>query len=366
MKITRVAAHLIRIPLGTPYVLSRGALTDFTNVVTEIETDAGVVGFGEAVPISLRGDAARMRAEIETRLAPAIVGEDPRPVEALVDRLLSITEDVAAVAALDLALWDVLGKSADLPVYALFGGPCQTRIAVDYTLSIDTPHAMAETAVRMMALGHDGFVVKVACRSIEQDVDRVRAVRAAIPDEAGLRVDCNGGYDRRDAIRFIERLAGIDVEFVEQPVAREDLEGSAACRGRGVAIAADESLCTPMDALALVRSGACDVMNVKVPKAGGLVQARRIAAIATAAGLPLVVGGGLSFGISRFASRHLAASCGAARGIRHEGPGPPSQDLTDDITQPPPPFPVAGTVALPEGPGLGFAIDRERLARYAI
>jgi L-alanine-DL-glutamate epimerase-like enolase superfamily enzyme len=160
---------------------------------------------------------------------------------------------------------------------------------------------------------------------------------ALASDQAALRLAAVASMTRR--------LGGLDVEFVEQPVAAADIEGMARCRAAGIPIAADESLNTPADALALVKSGACDVLNVKVTKCGGLAQARRIAAIAAAAGLPLIVGGGLSFGISRFASQHLAASCAAARDRRHEGPGPASQALVDDITIPVPPGPTAGSVA---------------------
>jgi L-alanine-DL-glutamate epimerase-like enolase superfamily enzyme len=138
----------------------------------------------------------------------------------------------------------------------------------------------------------------------------------------------------------------------------------------GVAIAADESLSTPADALALVRAGACDVMNVKVPKAGGLLQAKRIAGIAAAAGLPLVVGGGLTYGPSRYASQHLAASSSAAQGRCHQGPGPASQALIDDITDPRLTRAIvtahAGHVPVPRAPGLGFAMMAEKLAHYRV
>jgi len=365
VRITRIQARLIRIPLRVPYVMSRGTVTAFTNVVALIETDDGLVGWGEAMPASLLGDAARMQAEVAERLAPSLVGEDPLEVDALVDRAIGATTDVAAVAALDLALWDLLGKSSGLPVHALLGAKVQARIPVDFTLGADRPEAMAATALRMAQQGHRGFVVKLLCRSLEEDVARVRAIRAALPD-ADLRADCNGGYGRDDAVAFIHAVADLGLDLVEQPVARSDLAGLAACRGRGVAIAADESLSTPADALALVRANACDVLNVKVPKAGGLRQARRIAAIAAEAGLPLVVGGGLSFGISRFASRHLAASATAAVGIRHEGPGPASQELADDITIPPPSPPVDGYVDVPNLPGLGFDVAEDRLARHAV
>jgi L-alanine-DL-glutamate epimerase-like enolase superfamily enzyme len=365
MKIVAVTAELLTIPLLQPYVLSRGVVRAFSNVVVSIETDVGVTGYGEAVPISVSGNARHLRGLVERTFAPLLIGRDPGPVEAIVDSLIAVAgTDLAAVAAVDLALWDILGKTVRMPVYAIFGGPCQDRIAVDFTIGADAPAAMAAKGADVTKLAFRGVVVKVTGRSVDEDVARVAAVRGALPD-AGVRVDCNGVYSREDALVFLRRVRDLAVEFVEQPVAAADFEGMARCRAVGIPIAADESLDTPASALALVRAGACDVMNAKVSKCGGLAQARRIAAIAQAAGLPLVIGGSLAFGISRFASQHLAASCSAACGRRHEGPGPASQGLIEDITIPAPPWPTDGLIGLPEGQGLGFALHSDRLRRYA-
>ena len=371
MKISSITTSLVRIALSSPYVISRGMLEAFTNVVVEITTDEGISGFGEAVPVSLLGDPVRFKAVIDERLAPALIGRDPADIEAIVDLCLSRCDGViAAVAGIDLALWDLLGKALKVPVSTLLGGQCQSNILVDYTMSVDSPVAMAQRAREVSAAGFRGVVVKTDCKSIDVDVERVRLVRAALPQGSSMRVDCNGGYARESAFAFIDRIAGMGVEFVEQPVAAADLEGLRQCRGRGIAIAADESLSTPQDALRLVAAEACDVLNVKVPKAGGLLQSKLVAAIAAAANLPLVVGGGLTFGISRFASQHLAASSNQACGHCHEGPGPASQSLTDDVTtqrvtrqnvtQ------NAGYVIASPRAGLGFEIDRACLARYTI
>ncbi|WP_431285203.1 mandelate racemase/muconate lactonizing enzyme family protein [Humitalea sp. 24SJ18S-53] len=371
MRITAVRAWLLDIPLATPFVISRGAVHSFRNLVVEIETDDGILGYGEAVPVSLRGDPMRYLRAVEQDFAPRLLGRDPGDIEAIMDRLLQMEGEgiTAAAAGVDLALWDILGKRLDVPAYALLGGLCQDGALVDYTISVAHPAVMADAARDASMAGFTGVVVKVACRDIATDVACTRAVRAVLPDSATLRVDCNGGHDRDGALAFIRALDGIDVEFVEQPVAAADIEGLALCRGHGMRIAADESLNTPADALRLVAAGACDVLNVKVPKAGGLLQSKRVAAIAAAAGLPLVVGGGLSYGISRFASQHLAVSSTAACGVCHEGPGPASQSLTDDITLPvvtrAPLLAHGGRMPVPAAPGLGFAVDRAKLSHYA-
>jgi len=371
MKIISITTSLVRIALSSPYVISRGMLDAFNNVVVEIKTDEGISGFGEAVPVSLLGDPVRFKAVIEERLTPHLIGRDPADIEALVDLcLLHCDGVIAAVAGVDLALWDVLGKALKVPVSTLLGGQCQREILVDYTMSVDTPVAMAQRAREVSAAGFRGVVVKTDCKSIDIDVERVRQVRAALPPASTMRVDCNGGYSRESAFAFIERIADLGVEFVEQPVTAADLEGLKQCRGRGIRIAADEALSTPQDALRLVSAEACDVLNVKVPKAGGLLQSKRVAAIAAAANLPLVVGGGLTFGISRFASQHLAASSSQACGHCHEGPGPASQSLTDDVTS----QRVTrqdvtlngGFVIASRDAGLGFDIDRRLLAAYTV
>ncbi|WP_347555060.1 enolase C-terminal domain-like protein [Robbsia sp. KACC 23696] len=377
MKIVSVLAHLVRIPLASPYVISRGMLDAFTNVVTEMRTDEGLIGYGEAVPVSLIGDPVQFKSVIDTRLAPRVIGRDPADIESIVDDCLVACDGVvAAVAGIDLALWDLVGQALRVPVSTLLGGggldssAARPGVLVDYTMSVDTPEAMAHRAREVSAFGFPGVVVKVDCKSIDVDVARVRAVRDALPQTSTMRVDCNGGYTPEQAFAFIDRIAGMQVEFIEQPVHASDLAGLKACRGRGLRVAADESLSTPLDALRLVSADACDVLNVKVPKAGGLLQSKRIAAIASAASLPLVVGGGLTFGISRFASQHLAASCTSTVGHCHEGPGPASQALIDDLTTPRVTRQQvgdhAGRVPVSTLPGLGCAVDPQKIAHYRI
>lgn len=371
MKIASARVQRVTIPLQRPYVISRGALDAFTNIVLTLRTHDGVEGYGEAVPVSIVGDPAKFERILQERLAPAVIGRDAADIEAIVaDLLLRCDGEIAAVAAIDLALWDIAGKIAGRSVGALLElGPVGRNVKIDFTLGAESPGAMAERARAMTAQGYGGVVVKVTCRDMAEDLDRIRAVKAAIPASAGLRVDCNSGYTRDDARRFLKAVDGWGIEFVEQPVAAADLDGMSLCRNLGTAIAADESLNTPQDAKNLIAARACDVLNVKVTKAGGLCQARRVARLAEEAGLPLVVGGGLTFGISRFASQHLASTASAAQGLCHQGPGPASQGLCDDITDP---FLTPATLAAspgglipPSRPGLGFVLRQDKLVRYA-
>jgi muconate cycloisomerase len=183
-------------------------------------------------------------------------------------------------------------------------------------------------------------------------------------------VDCNGCYSRDEAVGFLKDISEMDIEFVEQPVAAEDVDGLKACREVGIPIAVDESLKTLQNALLLISNRACDLMNIKVANVGGLVLAKRMAAIASAAGLHVVVGGRTSLELLRCASRHFAASTPGTLGRKHEGPGPASQALSDDVvaerTTPQAAAQAGGHVRVERSPGLGVDVVWEKVERYAV
>ena len=373
MLIKEIEAVPVKVPLDTPYVYARGRMTAFETVIVRLLTDDGIVGYGESAPLfrSPSGDARSVAQTINGPVAQNLLGCDPFDVEVIVERVLEVSQDnLDVVAGVDLALWDTMGKSLDQPVYRLLGGLCQDPIAVDYTISASEPNTMADIASRVHSEGFQGVVVKVTGKSIEEDVDRVRSVREALPSNCTVRVDCNGVYSRDDALKFLKEIVRLDVEFVEQPVPADDIEGLKRCRNVGIPISVDESLKTLRNALTLVSQEACDIMNVKVPNVGGLLLAKRIAAIASAAGLPVVVGGRTALELSRCASRHFAASTCAARGRKHEGPGPASQALSDDVVAQRTTREMAGRagghVKVEKSPGLGIEVVWDKVQRYAV
>lgn len=378
MIVSSAGVHLLHVPLSAPYQISRGSLGSFDNVVLRLDCQSGLSGWGEAVPVSLTEDPQDFARLLRDRLLPAIIGtdigdlvRDPATViGAVVDHLLPLAgKDAAVVAAVDQALWDIAGRASDRSVGALIGAAPGVRTWIDYTMgamAVDRTGAGARDAIDR---GYAGVVVKITCTDPQADLERVRATcRALKGRDVSIRVDANGGFGRDAARRFLDAIRGLPVAFVEQPVAADDIEGMRLCRESGVPVAADESLKLPSDAERLVAGRACDVLNVKVTKAGGITQSLRVARIAADAGLPLVIGGGLTYGISRFASRHIAAAAAAAQGICHQGPGPASQALTGDITIPrPSPAEIAvtgGYVVAPDAPGMGCEIDPVALDRY--
>lgn len=372
MRITSVTAVHVSIPLAVPYIFARGIMESFDNVVVRIETDEGIVGYGESAPLfrSATGDSAYVAEKIG-HLGQGLIGRDPFDVEAIITSALhGADQNVDCVAGIDVALWDLMGKALQQPVYRLMGGLCQESISVDFTVSSDAPDVMVQKSLRIIEMGFQGVVVKVTGKSVDLAIQQVLEVRQALPDQCTVRVDCNGGFMRDDAMAFLRGIADNNIELVEQPLPAEDLEGSRLCREIGVPISLDESLITLADAIAIVRNDACDIMNIKIPRVGGFLLAKKMAAIADAAGLPIICGGRTALEISRAASRHFAASAMGATGRAHEGPGPASQELRDDVvtkrTSRDETGAAGGFVQVEKGPGLGIEIAWDKVEKYAV
>jgi muconate cycloisomerase len=264
-----------------------------------------------------------------------------------------------------MALWDIFGKSVGLPVYRLLGGPVREEITTKWSVSGLEPARAAEIASWAISEGFHTVKVKVGIEP-GADLARVKAVRNAVAGDTRVGVDANGGWSRAAALSTVERLKEYDIFFVEQPLAASDIPGMAQIRRRtGLPVIADESVYTPQDALRLVRADAADVFSVYVGKAGGIGPARRIVAIAEAAGVACTIGSNLEMGVGTAAMIHLAM---AARGVRSEdfpcdiiGPLYYEDDLLVE------PLPVGKGKARPlERPGLGVELDEKKIERYRV
>jgi L-alanine-DL-glutamate epimerase-like enolase superfamily enzyme len=368
MKIEKVEAVAVSVPLTRPYHIARGIMHAFPSVIVRITTDDGLVGYGESVPLSVVGDVAPIAARINTVAADVLRNRSPFDIEdALADVLSAVEHDLDILGGIDLALWDLMGKALKMPVYKLMGGACNTPILVDYTLGSLDAGPMADQAQQMVDSGYTGLVVK-ATGDIEKDIQKTRAIRERVGRGIKLRIDCNTGFKLESALRFLEGVKRFDIEFVEQPIAADNLIGLRKCREVGIPISVDESLNTRTEAMALISEKACDVFNIKVPKVGGLTLAKKIAAIGEAAGMPIVVGGRTTLELSRYASRHFAASTPGTKGRAHEGPGPASQALADDITTVRSTYDTikryGSRIPVETGPGLGAEVVWEKVEQY--
>lgn len=328
MKITEVAARPVRLPIPYPLYPGEGAGTRiewgkrsrFTPlrptpmleyVLVSIGTDNGVEGWGEAqADIGFFGETVeQVAAAVADYLGPQLIGKDPLDREYL-HTVIGYRGNGCARSGIDMALHDLAGKVMGVPVSVLLGGRRRTRVPVAIEVAGGTPDAMARACVDLMALGVRAFKPKVG-GDPAADADRLRAIREAVGLGVSLRADANQGFSPKEAIRFC-RLCdrhAVGLELLEQPVAVHDLPGMALVR-RSVdtLIEADESCFTPQDALAIIRHEAADVLNVKLGKAGGFTGARKVAALAEAAGLGCVLGTGFGLGLEIAAKAHLFAA----------------------------------------------------------
>lgn len=375
MKITKIETKIVKIPLERPYVWSLGTGSAFSNVLVLIHADDGVIGIGESAYVvgPVREETPEgTKQVIDNYFAPKLIGEDPFDIELIHEKMSSVLPgNLVARAGIDLALWDVMGKSLNLPVYKLLGGNYETRIPVTYTLSIDTPKRMAEQAKFRVDQGYKTVVVKIG-HNPEEDIERLRLVREAVGPDIKIRLDANCAYRPDQAIRIIRKMERYDPEFVEEPVKRWDLDGMAeVARAIDTPISSDESNNTLESVLKVIDKEAADIINIKISKNGGLLYCKKIAAVAEAKDVPCLVGGDNTYEVTRQASRHFATSTPQVqRGYGSEGCGPASQSKIDDVTKVVVTYDdvsrLNGYVVVSPGPGLGVEIDEGKVRKYTV
>ncbi|MCU1536841.1 MAG: dipeptide epimerase [Humibacillus sp.] len=299
--VERVETWSTTVPLHTPFVtaLRRTETTD-TVVVTVTDSD-GRVGWGEAPQVwQVTGESlAGATACVESMLAPAVLGhpladrDDLAAAAARVQR--AVARNFGARAAVDAALRDLVAQAEGISVAALLAGRTHgipERLATDVTLSAGSVADLADSARARVTAGFTTLKMKVGTDAAG-DVQRVAAVRKAVGPAVTLRLDANQGWTREEAVVVIRALedADLGVEFVEQPVAADDVEGLAWVRERvGLPIMADESCYGPYDLERIIRLGAADLVNVKLAKCGSLTVGRDLLRRAEEAGLGTIVG----------------------------------------------------------------------------
>jgi L-alanine-DL-glutamate epimerase-like enolase superfamily enzyme len=376
MKITRVETKILEIPVRSPYVFSHGVLKAFSNVLVWVYTDQGITGVGESSFVPGGGVSEETpescKPLIDQYLAPTLMGEDPFDLESIHMKMDAVVpRNLIAKCGIDLALWDIMGKATQEPAYKLLGGQFQAKILCTYTLSIDTPERMAEQAQFRKSQGYRTLVIKIG-REPLTDIERLKQVRQAVSDDIHLRLDANEAYWPDQAIQIIRQMEKYHPEFVEEPVKRWDLEGMAkVAQAVDTPISSDESNTSLESVMKLIQRKAADIINIKISKNGGLYRSKKIAAIAEAAGIPIIVGGANTYEVGRQACRHFAVSTAQAQmGMGSEGCAPASQSKIDDVTRSVLTYEDVsqgkGYVEVIPGPGLGAELDEEKVRKYAL
>ncbi|MBI4840170.1 MAG: mandelate racemase/muconate lactonizing enzyme family protein [candidate division NC10 bacterium] len=381
MKITEVKSYALRSPLDQPFAFSQGWVRQRSATLVEVVTDEGIVGWGEAFAQGLEPPEIA-RAVIESALQPLVIGADPLDTEVLWHRMYHQTRDygrkgsvVAAISAIDIALWDIAGKVRGVPTYRLLGGAFRTRVQAYATgfyriRGQGEASRLGEEAVRHYEAGLTAMKVKLGY-GVDDDIAVMGEVTRALGERSvTLMVDTNHAYGVAEAIRLGRALEPYHLRWYEEPVVPEDIAGYREVRqALSIPIAGGENEHTLFGFRELLGQRAVDIAQPDIGSAGGFTACRHILALAQAHGVqvnPHVWGSA----IAQAASLQLIAaipvahhSVFAAEPIFEydRSAHPFRQHLVEHPIQH-----VNGWLEIPSGPGLGVTVDRSVIDRYRV
>ena len=368
LAIQAIRTTIVDVPTVRRHKLSQTSVTAQSYVIVELRLANGAVGIGEASTLGgprwSEESVEAIKANIDTYLAPALQGISADRFEvagAAMDA--AAKRNNAAKAAIETAMFDAVGRTLGVPAALLLGGVVRDRVPVLWTLASGDPGQEIEEAEKKLAARlHNTFKIKIGAMTPQDDLARLRRLAGALEGRASLIVDANQAWDETTAVRCLPVLAELGVKLVEQPLPAWDIAGMARVRARSaVPLMADECVFSPQEMLIVAAAGAADVISLKLVKHGGMLNLRKVAAVAEAAGIGLY--GGCLLESSVGAAAHLQAFAGLrelAWGCEHFGP----QILTDDLVTEPLHF-ADFHIHLPSGPGIGVTLDQDKLRRYA-
>ena len=312
MKISRIQLAMLRVPLKTPFKTALRTVEAVEDVVVIITTDTGHVGYGEAPATAvITGDTHGSIIEAIRRvIGPRIIGQEVANLNRLT-RLVqgALENNFSAKAAVEIALYDLWGQLYDAPLYKLLGGG-DPVVTTDITISVDYIDKMVADSLAAVDRGFESLKIKVG-KDMGVDIERVKAIHAAVEGRALLRLDANQGWTAKQAVTAMHALedAGVHLELLEQPVRAKDIEGLKYVTERvNAPVMADESVFGPAEVIDLIKRRAADIINIKLMKTGGLSNAIRIADIASLYGVECMIGCMIESSISVAAAVHLAVA----------------------------------------------------------
>jgi L-Ala-D/L-Glu epimerase len=310
MKITQVRLGMLRVPLKTPFKTALRTVNTVEDIVVSVHTDGGHVGYGEAAATAvITGDTHGSIVEaIRHYIAPRIIGRDIADLNATTQLIQGALErNTSAKAAVEIAVYDLFGQLYGAPLYKLLGGG-DPVVTTDITISVDYIDKMVADSLAAIERGFESLKIKVG-KDIGVDIERVKAIHAAVDGRALLRLDANQGWTPKQAVAAMRALedAGVHLELLEQPVPARDLVGLKYVTDRvHTPVMADESVFGPAEVIELIRLRAADIINIKLMKTGGISNAVRIADIAAVHGVDCMIGCMIETSISVAAAVHLA------------------------------------------------------------
>lgn len=370
MKIERIEAIPVRIPLkaGLTTKTAHGVHATSDYVIVRVYTDQGLIGLGEATvaPRWSGETSATSLSVINDLLAPELIGQNPLDITRLrfrMDRVVKLNPFTKA--SLEMALWDIAGKAANMPVCQLLGGPVRDSMRIKLVIGALDRAAVIQLAERFLEMGVTCLKVKTGIHP-EEDIARVRTVREVAGPHIPITIDSNCGWNVTTARHTLLRLADQNILLAEQPIPPNDPAAMAALRATvPMPIMADESVFTLTDAWTVCAAGAADILSVYPGKHGGIAGTVEIVHVAKAAGIVCAIGSNLELGIGTAAMLHVAAALPTIDSETYPadlvGPLYHEADLLTEPLQLGPPL-----AKCPMGPGLGVTLDEQQLKRWRV
>lgn len=359
MVISHIDIFPVRVPLKGLFRNAHTARTIQESIIVRVRADEEIVGLGNVDPDP--GYSEESFPEILSavrRLASDLVGLDPQNILAAVGRMDKVVPGhLDAKAALEMALFDLKAKALGVPAHSLLGGIVREELSLNGWIGMVPPDEAAQEAQGWLDLGFRSAKIKVGSE-IEQDRDRVMAVRDRVGNKMALRVDANEAYSVDGAIRLGRLLSPFDISLFEQPVSRRDLDGMAKVRKAiEIPVMADEAILGPETLIQVIKREAADIVKVKVMKQGGILRTFQMIQMAQAAGIQCVIGHGFGLAINTLAEIHVAASCkNILEGCEFVGPLKIKKDVVRNPLQM-----ESGIVQVPNDRGLGAELDDDKL-----
>jgi L-Ala-D/L-Glu epimerase len=311
MKIKKIEAWSVKMPLENPYRISYETVESATNVFLSIETDKDITGYGCAAPdLCVTGETSdSILSAIKEFIEPSMKGSDPLRSVRILEKLKKLQKNSPSLlAAVDMALYDILSKACGIPLWKLLGG-FRDRIATSITIGIMSESETVACAWQYVNQGFRCLKLKGGV-NVDSDIIKVIKVREALGKDIEIRFDANQGYSGEEALRFVKKTRKANLELIEQPTPKGQPELLAQItKNVPIPVMADESLMTLRDAFRIARRGLADMINIKIMKVGGISEALQINAVARSAGLEAMVGcmdesalaiaAGLNFALAR-------------------------------------------------------------------
>lgn len=324
MKITKIRLGRISVPLRVPFKTALRQVNSIEDIIIEIHTDTGAIGYGEAPPTgAITGDTTgAIIGAFQDHIIKTLMGRDIDDFETLTQDIQHcIVKNTSAKAAADMALWDLYGQKYNIPIYKMWGGS-RNKIITDITISVNSPEEMAKNAIQAVQRGYDTLKVKVGIHPM-LDVKRLEAIRKAVGPHIRIRIDANQAWNPKQAVRLLDEMQNKDlaIELVEQPVSAHDIKGLKYVTDHSyIPVLADESVFSIEDALKILQMHAADFINIKLMKCGGLTNALKIATLAEVYGVECMIGCMLEAKVSVNAAAHLACAKQIITRVDLDGP----------------------------------------------